>query len=390
MGDRSDDRRSSRGVADEAPESGDTAIVAVSAEDIAKGVINYRSAEADRRSRPASRLPSARDLSRRRDRDIDDRERSRRRRSVPAKASLPREAPRSDRRSDFRLSPRQEDRRNRTPPRRRERSRSSRRSIGRGRRRSPSTEIKDISKDRRRADSPKAGDLKPSLRSTRPRLCDIRFKGRDRDDIIDHVSSQLCLSLPDDYITPEESFDVADIFARLELTSLHHLSYINDEDLSTIFKPADRLQIKLLVRGIISKVKSENMEQRSDGTSKLPSVDNRETLLAIRDTISSFPGMNQKKKSDGINRKDMSDDEAPVFDLASALRLHKISRLGVDWFGDIRKLSKFHKFLEKNEIIWQEVSLLCRHIISRRVDPALGGGGRISRGSARSNQDLGD
>ena len=91
----------------------------------------------------------------------------------------------------------------------------------------------------------------------------------------------------------------------------------------------------------------ENSEDKSNGKSKFPSVDSRETLLAIRDSIVSFPGMNQKKKSDGINRKDISDDEAPSFDLAAALRSHKISRIGVEWFGDIRKLSKFHKFLEK-------------------------------------------
>ncbi|CAE8611002.1 unnamed protein product [Polarella glacialis] len=77
-----------------------------------------------------------------------------------------------------------------------------------------------------------------------------------------------------------------------------------------------------------------------------PFVD-RESVRALNVSIKSFASSQEKKKSDGINRRDTSDDENPTFDFASALRALKVSYIPLDWFGDIRKLSKFHKFFEK-------------------------------------------
>ena len=204
--------------------------------------------------RPTSRRrnlsPEARDRSRRRSAE--------RRSHAPRRDRAPNRErsidPRNDHifhreRTGLRRPHRDEDRRDlRTPPRRRDRSRSSRRSLSDDARLQPSA-------GRRRARSPDPSDLlRASPRLPRPRLSDIRLdRGRNRDDIIDYVSSQLTQALPSTQLQDEDSYIVAEVFARLEVERLSHLAHINEEEISAVWKSGDVLRTRLLVRGIISK-----------------------------------------------------------------------------------------------------------------------------------------
>ncbi|CAE8667350.1 unnamed protein product [Polarella glacialis] len=146
---------------------------------------------------------------------------------------------------------------------------------------------------------------------------------------------------------------VADIISRCRHRRLSDLAWITDDELNNpVMTSDDSLYLRSIVRGIVAKIKQERVRSNFEKDQSSSSIIDREAIIGLKESIKAMATSREKKdrkKSDGINRRDESDDETPTFDLAASLKGFKISYIPIDWFGDIRKLSKFHKFLEKED-----------------------------------------
>ncbi|CAE8601583.1 unnamed protein product, partial [Polarella glacialis] len=192
-------------------------------------------------------------------------------------------------------------------------------------------------------------------RETAPRIMSKRKIGeidlhpdKSKREQIDILTTALMLSFD---LGESDCMAVADIISRCRLHRLSDLAWITDDELKNhVMTSDDSLYLRTTVRGIVAKIKRESEDKIFEKDQSSSSIIDREAIIGLKESIKAMAASHEKKdrkKSDGINRRDESDDETPTFDLAASLKGFKISYIPINWFGDIRKLSKFHKFLEK-------------------------------------------
>jgi hypothetical protein len=182
------------------------------------------------------------------------------------------------------------------------------------------------------------------------RLLDIDFRielGKNNDIVIDNIAGKI--EKASDF-TIDICYEIANVIHRSGIRHMSDFLYLRDSEIDLeIFVATDTINVRSSVRKLISLAKQEFADsQEIKPDLRHPSTDH-DTMLALKDSLN-IMAANQNprfRKPDGINRRDTSDDESPPFDLASVLRNKKISLIPIDWFGDVRKLSKFRKFFEK-------------------------------------------
>jgi hypothetical protein len=182
------------------------------------------------------------------------------------------------------------------------------------------------------------------------RLSDIDFKnveGKSSDQQLDHIAFKIEKSSD---FSSEICFEIAYIITRAGLRHMSDFFYIHDNEIDNeIFVKEDPVNTKSSVRKLVALVKQELADFNEIKPDQQRPSSDHDTMIALKESLNIMAANHNPRyrKPDGINRRDTSDDESPPFDLASALRSKKISLLPIDWFGDVRKLSKFRKFFEK-------------------------------------------
>ncbi|CAE8619680.1 unnamed protein product, partial [Polarella glacialis] len=131
------------------------------------------------------------------------------------------------------------------------------------------------------------------------------YPDKSKDEQIDHLATSLMTTSD---LCEEDCLAVAKVISRCHLRRLSELAYITDDELNNhVLRTGDVLYVRTTVRSIVARVKRECDGKLVDKDHNMNSFVDRESVLALKDSIKSYA----------------SNDEAPTFDLASALRTLK-------------------------------------------------------------------